>query len=303
MTERARQTYERVSAGFVPPNRGLWRADLALGSGLTALAVEAALRDLALLRGGGPVRVIGDPLALDRTVIDAAGGRVLGCSFSARSSEVLDGLARLRARGLACDLHGTGSDADLPIPAGMAARPVQHIAFCATVPALVGTRLPSPMTVAPAVAPFLRSVAGSGRVPLFVGDEDGFRMRLLLSYWLEYMQRPGFRLVYPDFTHNFLWAGARTRMAGYAYVLEPPTEDLSDHRFRRLVGLLHEAGAPVLVLPSEPTRAAGDHVGLLLAVTDEMRALATECGHDLQTELTFDCWWEGEGNEREGRGL
>lgn len=291
MTGPALQTCLRLAAGYVPPpGREPWRADLALASGLTAMAVEAALRDVALRRFAPQGRVLRDPLELDRTVIDPAEGRVLVCSFSGRSSEALDGLARLRFRGIRCDLHGAGPGADLPIPPDAAERPVLHAAFCATVPTLVGTPLAPSAVTAPTVGPFLADAAASGLVPLFVSDRDGFLSRALLSHWLEYIQQPGFRLVYPDFTHDFLWAGARSRLAGYAFVLERPAEDLSDGRFAQLCGLLREACVPHLVLEAGRPRSPGDHIGLLLAIADEMLALALSLGRDLQTELTFDSW-------------
>ncbi|MDR3515020.1 MAG: hypothetical protein P4M00_04330 [Azospirillaceae bacterium] len=287
----ARQTFDSVLTRFrAPHDRGPWRADLALGSGLTALAVEAALRDVALLRGGGPVQVIGDPSMLARIGIDPRGGRVLGCSFSTRSAEVLDGLAQLRARGQGCDLHGVGPDADLPIPAQDVPHALRHLVFCATVPLLLNSPLPSPIAAAPQVAPFLHDVVLSGRLLLCIGDRDAFRIRLLLSYWLEYLRRPGFRLVFPDLTHDFLWADTRATLAGAAFVLEPPPADLSDHRFRRLVDLLRGAGAPCLVLEPAPTPTPGSHVAQLIAITDDMFRLATACRCDLETTLTFDNW-------------
>jgi hypothetical protein len=292
------QTYRRVADCFVvPTERGPWRADLALGSGLTAIAVEAALRDVALWRGAEAGRVVADPTLLAAITLDPTSGRVLACSYSTRSSEVVDGIARLRSRGIPCDLHGAGPDADLPLSATWVDRPVRHAAFCATIPALLGAPFAARPADAAAAAAFLGKQDADGLVPLFVSQRHGFRARVLLSYWLEYMQRPGFGLIYPDFTHDFLWVGARRRMAGYAFVLEPPTEELSDHRFRSVCALLRATGTPHLVLDAEPMLQPGDHIGYVLAAADEVLAVAESRGRDLQTELTFASWQGADAHE------
>jgi hypothetical protein len=284
------QTYQHVADRFsVPADRGSWRADLALGSGLTAIAVEAVLRDVALCRNAPPGRVVSDPALLDSITLDPAGGRILGCSFSACLSEVIDGIAKLRARGIPCDLHGAADHADLPLPAIHVEKPVRHAAFCATLPALLGARL-SPRPPDLTVAAFLAKVDTANLLPLFIAPGHGFRARVLLSYWLEYMQRPGFHRRYPDFTHDLMWVGARQRMAGYAFVLEHPTEELSDHRFHKLCTLLQATGTPHVVLHSEQAPQPGDHIGTVLTAADAMLALALSRGRDLQTELTFENW-------------
>lgn len=297
-TGPAWQTYRDVADRFtVAAEHGPWRADVALGSGLTAIAVEAALRDVALCRDAAPGRVVTDPSQLDGIALDPAAGRVLACSFSGRSSEVIDGMARLRARGIRCDLHGGDGAADLPLPACRMRHAVRHAAFCATLPILLQAPV-TPNRPCIAAAEFLGAADAAGLVPLFVAPRHGFRARVLLSYWLEYMQRPGFSLVYPDFTHDFMWAGARRRMAGYAFVLEQPEEDLSDRRFDNLRRLLRAAGAPQLLLEAGLARRPGDHIGYVLAAADAILAVAVARGRDLRTELTFQNWQEAASHAR-----
>jgi hypothetical protein len=285
-------TYRRVSAGFPEPELigASWRADLALGSGLTALAVEAALRDVASHRGTWPGRVVTDPALLSRMTINSAEGRMLGCSFSGGASEVLDGIAWLRHRGLACDLLSNRIGADLHIPDGLAERPFQSLAFSALVPILLRTPVPARSVEIPPVAPFLQEAARLGLVPLFVADETDFHARTLLAFWLEYVRRPGFLLRFPDFTHNFMWASVRSPSLGFAFVLQRPITELSDRRFEKLHNLLCETGFPTYVFQPPNAPQGGDHVGWLLGVADALYGLALLLGCNMAAELTFEHW-------------
>lgn len=292
MTGPAWATYQRALAGMssLTARSPVCSAELALGSGLTGLAVEAAFRDVALARGRPPGRVLRDP---DSIPDEGAGvrleGPVLCCSFSGRSSEVVDGLAALRGRGVASLLHGAGWDADVRIPSGPVERPFQHIPFCATVPTLTGTPIVPRARDVGKVIGFLEKVAGSDRVAVFAAGAESFRARVLLSYWMEYVHGAGFLIRFPDFTHDLLWVMARSSHASaFAFVLERPRSDLSDRRFAQLGALLDRLGVPTLVLDPEPADQAGCHIGLLLAVAESAHALALSLGRELSSELTFE---------------
>lgn len=285
-------TYGRVIAGFPEPEpiATPWRADLALGSGLTALCVEAALRDVALYRGVVPGRVVTDPAVLSQMAINPSAGRVLGCSFSGGASEVLDGIAWLRLRNFGCDLLSNGIRADVRIPDGLAERPFRSLAFSALVPMLLRTPVPARPVEVPPVVPFLEKAAHLGLAPLFVADETDFPARTLHAFWLEYVHRPGFVLRFPDFTHNFMWASLRSPTPKFAFILQRPRAELSDGRFEKLVGLLREANSPTFVFHPPDVPEEGDHVGLLLGVADAVYSLALSLGCDLADELTFRHW-------------
>lgn len=285
-------TYRRVTVDFpVPePTATPWRADFALGAGLTALCVEAALRDVAFHRGGAPGRVVTDPGVLGELTINPSAGRVLGCSFSGGASEVLDGIAWLRLRNFGCDLVSNGIGADVRIPDGLAERPFRSLAFSALVPMLLHTPVPARPVEVPPVAPFLKEAAQLGLVPLFVADEADFPARVLHAFWLEYVHRPGFVLRFPDFTHNFMWAAVRSPTPKFAFILQRPRTELSDGRFEKLVGLLREADSPTFVFHPPDVAQEGAHVGLLLGVADAVFGLALALGCDLTTELTFGHW-------------
>jgi hypothetical protein len=295
MTSLAWQTYSRVAEKFEVRSTvsdPQWRSDLVLGSGLTALAVEAALRDLSVHNDNSPFWTVRDPAFLDRLNPEPSSGGVLGCSFSGESSEVLDGLKWLRNKGISSGLHSSSiaSSNQLRIPSELVERPFQHLAFCATIPMLTNSSILPAQIEAPLITPFLKEVAASGKILLIVTGFDDWFGRVVLSYWLEYMHCPGFILHYPQFTHDFLWALTRTYGSGFAFILERPKQDLSDHRFAKLNSLLHDMRVPILQLECFGGLRAGEHVGSLLTITDLMYELAVSEKSDLSREFSFDSW-------------
>jgi len=295
MSSLAWQTYSRVAERFEVRSTVSdlqWRSDLVLGSGLTALAVEAALPDFSTYNNNSPFWTVRDPASLDRINPEPSSSGVLGCSFSGGSSEVLDSLRWLQTKGISTGLHGgsIASSDELRIPSELVKRPFQHLAFCATIPMLTNSFIPPSQIEEPLITPFLKEVAASGKILLIVAGVDDWFGRVVLSYWLEYMHRPGFLLRYPEFTHDFLWTLTRTYGSGFAFILESPKEDLSDHRFAKLNSLLNDMRVPTLQLDSFGGFRAGEHVGLLLTITDLMYGLAVSEGSELLRELSFDSW-------------
>jgi hypothetical protein len=308
------EVYEGARAAFTPPPGWApegWRRDLVLASGRTALAVEALLRDLGT---AGPGAVC-DPGRLP-ALLDGDGftGRphpapgLLGCSFSCGSAEVLDGLAAAGRRGLPTCLIGAGGRGtpDVAVPAAGAPPWLQHVLFAAVLPALLGApgRGVRDIRCAPGAGPdgaaaFLGEVFAAGLIPVFVAAGDGFRVRALLSYWLEYLHRPGFFVRFPAWTHDLLWALVHAGERRFAFVLEPPAEDLSDRRFERVLDWLTGAGIPfhrlapfsaTPVAPAAPAALAanGAHVGWLLDGADAVAGLAAAVGADLTAHLGLD---------------
>jgi len=116
----------------------------------------------------------------------------------------------------------------------------------------------------------------------------GFRSRVLLSYWLELLRRPAILLRFPDWTHDFLWAAHRSDDPGFAFVLEQPRMDLSDHRAVKTIACLAGRGYPVHVLPPCDAEESESAVSYLLSAADAFYALAVRNGCDLAVELRLD---------------
>lgn len=135
---------------------------------------------------------------------------------------------------------------------------------------------------------FLNETYQHDRTPIFVACGDGFRARVLLSYWLEVLHRPGFLLRFPDWTHDFLWALHRSADARFTFVLEQPRIDLTDDRAAKTIECLTKRAYPLHVLPSSGADAVASHVSYLLSAADAFYALAVRKGYDLPGELQFD---------------
>jgi hypothetical protein len=234
--------------------------------------------------------VLRDAVAADGVAPDVGGRGVLGCSFSGESAEVVDALAVLRANGVSAALHGAGAACDpaLRIAAGLAEPPFRHVAFCATLPLLLGAPGdPRRGATGTPYADFIAGAASTGAIGVFVGAGDGFRARVLASYWIEYLRRPGFVLHFPELTHDFVWALALSRARGFAFVLERPAADLSDRRFARLEALLRALDVPLLVLGA-PAPVCGEHVAFLHDAADAFAGVARASGAPLDAEITFE---------------
>lgn len=291
MSDSAWATYGRVRDGFALPRDGrAWRRDVVFATGLTALAAEAALRGLPPRDGAAPV-VLRDAVAAAGVAPDVGGRGVLGCSFSGASAEVVDALALLRANGVPAALHGAAAACDpaLRIAVGLAEPPFRHVAFCATLPVLLDGVAPDPRRAATSTlyTDFVAGAASAGAIGVFVGAGDGFRARVLASYWIEYLRRPGFVLHFPELTHDFVWALALSRARGFAFVLERPAADLSDNRFARLEAFLRALDVPLLLLDG-PALGGGEHVAFLLDAADAFASIARATGAPLDAEVTFE---------------
>lgn len=283
------ETYQRTKKCFQPPTDWRaedWRNDLVLASGLTAVAAEAVLLDIV----PAGAHVVRDPSALRGQLGDNRLG-VVGCSYSCDSAEVLDGLAIVREAGLRTCLVGGGlrGPADLKIGSSEIDHAFQHIPFCAVLPQLFGQspqverrELPFDLLL------FYRMLYERNLTPLFVGGQNGFSMRALHSYWLEYVNRAAFHVVFPEWTHDLLWAMVRANCTSYGFILESPVRDLSDGRFDRVVDLLEQLQIPYHVLNFGVGQARSSFVEQLLATADGYYQFACELGLDLSTPLRFE---------------
>jgi hypothetical protein len=282
MIVNAQEVFNRTLGNFAVPagwDSSRWRPDLFIASGLTALAVEATLFDL-----GCSACIITDPTRLDALGNDGRG--VLGCSFSARSAEVLDGLDRLRQRGFTTCLLSAAASADIRLTTEVSLRPLQHIAYCAALPRLFAQRTVGggcDSMLSACVLDFLRDAYSARLTPIFVGCGDGFASRLLCGYWLEFLRRPAFLQHHPEWTHDFFWSMVRTGKR-FALIVEQPVHDLTDNRFKHTCGWLAEQRLPFLVL--QPF--GGSRAGQLMGAADGFLTLAYQFGIDLSTELEFD---------------
>ncbi|GEM_PF-4259139 len=285
---KSREIYEAVRNAFqLPPgwDSGAWRHDVILASGLTALAAEATLLDAV----GSTSCVLRDPMVLKNYLRQKRKG-IIGCSFSCRTAEVLDGLALARAHGLETCLVGARltREPDVPLPCIEMPLPLRHVAFCAVLPHLLGRR--SSVNSVPPNARlfrFLKAVLLADLVPLFASSGRGFHVSCLVAYWLEFLRRPAFQIEFPRWTHDLLWTVASRCRENFAYILEAPVSDLSDGRFRQVVNLMDRTKAKYLVLENTEAGCAGGHVGNLLMYADGYYDIACEVGLDLCTELRF----------------
>lgn len=269
-----------------------WRRSPVFACGLTALAVEAALRDQGAIH---PV-VLRDPEMLDPyldgTRPDHARG-VLGCSFGGRSPEVVAGLARAERCGVpTCRISRAMPGADilpdvvLPEPAPPAH--LGHIVFAAVIPLLFSKPISLPVAPPvpnPTLLSSLADIFQRGLLPVFIGAGHCLRARLLRSYWIEFLGRPAFTARYPDWTHDLLWALERSRDMRLALIIEPPTRDLPDHRYERMLGWATERNLTHCVLQGGDD---GTALHTLLAAADLMIRLAGVLGIAQTAELIFD---------------
>ena len=276
-----------AARGFVPPKEWSaenWRHDFIPSCGLTKLAVEACLRDAGVVpvpSGSIIGRLGADPGGATRGVI--------GCSCSGRSAEVLDCLEATRSEGLRTCLAGLDPGrCDLVLSEVRVPRSLQHVVIAATLPRLMGREViePLPKPAVGQIVQFLAAAYDAGQTPLFVGAEPDFDMRLLQSYWLEFLRRPAFSARHPEWTHDLLWAIHRSTAPPVAIIFHPPRVDLSDGRARSVVEWLCRQKLPHLLL-SEGPREVSRHVERLLAYAEAFADLAMARGLDLDGELQF----------------
>jgi len=287
----AYDVYSGMSDAFAAPigwDYAQWRSDLLLACGLTALAVESALLDI----GHTQLKVLRDPRQL-KVHLGASSFGILGCSYSGRAAEVLDGLAAVRAAGLKAALvsNNRAVNPEIVLPDLRQPRALQHIAFTVVIQRLLHSECPPKIANLDDDLPsFLETVFHAEAIPIFVTANGGFQCRALLAYWLEFLHRPGFAAQFPDWTHDLLWAATRPPRMPLAFLLEEPLVPLSNDRFANVLTWVREVGYLHLVLPSQSLESGGQHVGFLLACATMYHGLATRLGVDIETELQFHTW-------------
>ena len=301
MTMSPHQVFRDASEAFtIPPNWSpeRWRGRPVVACGLTALAVEMALRDV----GEKHPLVARDPAMIEITLgepLSSKTGGVIGCSFGGRSPEVLVGLMYATFRGLpTCSITRTepgNSPPDVALPEPAPATHLGHIVFAAAIPILFGKPICLPAAVAlpdPATLASLTDIFERGLIPIFTGIGHCLRARMLQAYWMEYLGRPAFTARYPDWTHDLLWALERSRDTRFALVTEAPINDapeldLQDRRLERVRAWTASRGLAHCELQTEAS-VVKSPVLTLLATADLICSLAKNVGVLPPRELIFD---------------
>ena len=293
MTSEALDAYNAVHKSFAAPedwNSSAWSPRLIIATGLTGLAVEAVMHDLAL----PDFRVARDPVELASQSASGLKG-ILGCSYSGRSAEVRDSLSYAKSRGESSALVSVEDDtAEVVIPFVPIPIAFRHLCFCAVLPVLLGQEVAIDTGASKlplSLLKFLTSIRSTEITPIFVGCEGAeFRSRVLQAHYLEILHKPAFYVKYPQWTHDLMWAITRTPGANFAFVFEPPSFSLSDNRFEEVLSWTEQVGLPYFVLPSLKIEPGGQHISVLISSASAYYSLALEEGIDTVTELQFNTW-------------
>lgn len=276
-----------VEHGFALPstwNPPDWRRAIVVGSGLSALAARTVLADAGL-----PVYVPSDEGQLRRR-LKRSGARLIGVSLSGTSAEVIDALSMASEMGRPnAMLTASGEPSGLRLPPLPGPKALRHLAICNALSKAMGLPAAHPRpTFISDIEPMLARSVNQQLIPYVFAPRGSFMATALTAYWREFLHRPASRLIHPDWTHDFLWAFARSPVPGAHFLGIEPKRDLSDRRFSRVVSWLqrHEYSADVL-------SAAEDHVSptrvqRLCDVAATFHRVARTLGRDLETEVGFD---------------
>jgi hypothetical protein len=278
-----RTVWRETASRFAVPARWSpheWCDALVVGCGLSALSARATLAGSTRSRN-----VYRDPHRI-RPHLRAAGSRLIGVSISGSSAEVVAALGVARDVGRPHVMLTAAPDVDdaILLPDLDCPRALRHLAICAALARLMGVATTvNDVRICASLAPVLDECMDLGLTPIIVAPRGSFDAIVLTAYWREFLHRPATRLVYPDWTHDYLWAFARAPVAQSCFVAIPPRHDLPDDRFTRVVDWLRQAGQHVYVVdgPPRPT----NHVQRLGDLAATFYAAAVQAGCDLETEL------------------
>lgn len=278
-----RTVWQDTASRFPVPARWSpheWRDALVIGCGLSALSARATLAGAKRSRN-----VYRDPDRI-RPQLRNGGSRLIGVSLSGTSAEVVAALRLAREAGRPHVMLTAAPDTDdaISLPDLDCPRALRHLAICAALARLMGVATTvGAVRICASLAPVLDECMSRGLTPIIVAPRGSFDAVVLTAYWREFLHRPATRLVYPDWTHDYLWAFARAPIAQSCFVAMPPRHDLPDDRFTRVVAWLRRAGHHVHVLDAPPRPM--QHVQRLADLAATFYAAAVRAGCDLETEL------------------
>ena len=266
--------------------------------GSTALAVQAAILD-SRNESGWLMQSLGDYQEI-RHSLDP-GTAVIGISLSGHSVEVREVLNQAAADGISAIFVSLGTSIEsahnlligpteipqrfLPL---LAMRFVQFCLGSAFPEKDISSQQIHPVELSVLLQEFLVKTYQAELMPVFAAPKPDIKATQLKTQYMEFLKRPAIQLIFPEWTHDFLWSLSQADKNRYALILFEPRIDLTDQRFQKCVNHIQNLGISHLVINHSPAQQVPNpNSRIFRQVLDLFQTLADQLGIDPSQERSF----------------